>query len=156
MSPPSGVCVATCHSAALAKYPSPPTKADQGDFSRLPDKAAAFGDWFAPSPPPGYCWDRIHPQCDPTPPKSAAVRLHQCKRIRTLGQSVRGSDFLVLSRFRIMIAAMVGRQGGQAQSLPARLYEFGDFPYGFVRMALTSVILSPRVNVTALVSWVRR
>ena len=55
-----------------------------------------------------------------------------------------------------MIAATVGRQGGQAQSLPARLYEFGDFPYGFVRMALTSVILSPRVNVTALVSWVRR
>ena len=63
-----------------------------------------------------------------------------------------GSDFL----FFPMIAATVGRQGGQAQIVPARLFEFGDFPYGFVRMALTSAVLSPRVKVTALVSWVRR
>ena len=55
-----------------------------------------------------------------------------------------------------MIAATVGRPGGQALVVPARLYEFGDFPYGFVRMALTSAVLSPRVKVTALVSWVRR
>ena len=55
-----------------------------------------------------------------------------------------------------MIAATVGRQGGQALIVPARLYEFGDFPYGFVRMALMSVIFSPRVKVTAVVSWVRR
>ena len=58
--------------------------------------------------------------------------------------------------FFSMIAATVGRQGGQALVVPARLYEFGDFPYGFVRMALMSVIFSPRVKVTALVSWVRR
>ena len=55
-----------------------------------------------------------------------------------------------------MIAATVGRHGGQALIVPARLYKFGDFPYGFVRMALTSAVLSPRVKVTALVSWVRR
>ncbi len=55
-----------------------------------------------------------------------------------------------------MIVAKVGRQGGQALIVPARLYGFGDFPYGFVRMALTSAVLSPRVKVTALVSWVRR
>ena len=55
-----------------------------------------------------------------------------------------------------MIAATVGRQGGQALIVPARLYGFGDFSYGFVRMALTSAVLSPRVKVTALVSWVRR
>ena len=55
-----------------------------------------------------------------------------------------------------MIAATVGGQGGQALIVPARLYKFGDFPYGFVRMALTSAVLSPRVKVTALVSWVRR
>ena len=55
-----------------------------------------------------------------------------------------------------MIAATVGRQGGQALIVPARLYEFGDFSYGFVRMALTSAVFSPRVKVTALASWVRR
>ena len=55
-----------------------------------------------------------------------------------------------------MIAATVGRQAGQALIVPARLYEFGDFPYGFVRMALTSAVLSPRVKATAMVSWVRR
>ena len=47
------------------------------DFSFQPDKAAASGGWSAQSPPPGCCWDRIHPQCAPTPPKSAAVQLHQ-------------------------------------------------------------------------------
>lgn len=65
------------HSEDPAKHSFPPTKADQGDFSRLPDKAAASGGWSAQSPPPGCCWDRIHPQCAPTPPESAAVRLHQ-------------------------------------------------------------------------------
>ena len=55
-----------------------------------------------------------------------------------------------------MIAATVGRQSGQALVVSARLYKFGDFSYGFVRMALTSAVLSPRVKVTALVSWVRR
>ena len=63
-----------------------------------------------------------------------------------------GSDFL----FFPMIAATVGRQAGQALVVPARLFGFGDFPYGFVRMAPTSAVLSPRVKVTALVSWVRR
>ena len=55
-----------------------------------------------------------------------------------------------------MIVAKVGRQSGQALIVPARLFGFGDFPYGFVRMALTSAVLSPRVKVTALVSWVRQ
>ena len=64
------------HSEDPAKHPSPPARADQGDFLQSPDKAAASGGWSAQSPPPGCCWDRIHPQCAPTPPESAAVRLH--------------------------------------------------------------------------------
>ena len=80
----SGVCIATFHFLAPAKHPSQPAKAGQGDFSRLPDKAAASGGWFVQSPPPGCCWDRIHPQCAPTPPKSAAVRLHHKVLTRTI------------------------------------------------------------------------
>ena len=64
------------HSEDPAKHPSPPARADQGDFLQSPDKAAASGGWSVQSPPPGCCWDRIHPQCAPTPPKSAVVRLH--------------------------------------------------------------------------------
>lgn len=60
-----------------AKHPSPPARAAQADFSQSPDKGAASADWSAQSPPPACCRDRIHPQCAPTPPKSAAVRLHQ-------------------------------------------------------------------------------
>lgn len=65
------------HSEDPAKHPSPPARAAQADFSQSPDKGAASADWSAQSPPPACCRDRIHPQCAPTPPKSAAVRLHQ-------------------------------------------------------------------------------
>lgn len=67
----------TFHSVAPAGHPSPPARAGPEDSSQSPGKAAAFGDWFVQSPPPVCYWDRIHPQCAPTPPKSAAVRLHQ-------------------------------------------------------------------------------
>ena len=70
----------TFHFLAPAEYTFPPARAAQGDSSQSPDKAAVFGGWSAQSPPPGCCWDRIHPQCAPTPPKSAAVRLHQNHR----------------------------------------------------------------------------
>ena len=75
-----GVWIFTFHSSPPAGHPFPPAKADQEDFSQLPDKAAASGDWFAQSLPPACSWDRIHPQCAPTPPKSAAVRLHQTEK----------------------------------------------------------------------------
>lgn len=68
------------HSEDPAKHPSPPARAAQADFSQSPDKGAASADWSAQSPPPACCRDRIHPQCAPTPPKSAAVRLHHTKK----------------------------------------------------------------------------
>lgn len=73
----AGIYIVTFHSAVLAEHPSPPARAGQGDSLQSPGTGAAFGDWFAPSPPPACCWGRVHPQCAPTPPKSAAVRLHQ-------------------------------------------------------------------------------
>ena len=76
----AGIYIVTFHSAVLAEHPFPPTKAAKGDSSQSPGKAAASGGWSAQSPPPACCWDRIHPQCAPTPPKSAAVRLHQTEK----------------------------------------------------------------------------
>lgn len=67
----------TFHSVGLAGHPSPPARAAQGDSSQSLGIVGAFADWFAQSPPPTCCWDRIHRQCAPTPPKSATVRLHQ-------------------------------------------------------------------------------
>lgn len=79
------------HSEDPAKHPSPPARAAQADFSQSPDKGAASADWSAQSPPPACCRDRIHPQCAPTPPKSAAVRLHQKREALPLA----GLSFLV-------------------------------------------------------------
>lgn len=73
------------HSERPAKHPSQPARADQGDFSRSPDTAAVSGDWSAQSPPPVCHWDRIHPQCAPTPPKSAAVQQIEPRHFRDSG-----------------------------------------------------------------------
>ena len=82
MQHPSGVCVATCHSSALAEYPFQPARAAQADFLQSPDKAAASGGWSAQSPPPVRYWNRIHPQCAPTPPESAAVQQIEPRHFR--------------------------------------------------------------------------
>ena len=59
-------------------------------------------------------------------------------------------------RQEVLVFAYLKRSDGQTQLVPARLYGFLAFVYGLVRMALTSVIFSPSVNVTALPSWVSR
>ena len=85
MQHPSGVCVATSHFLVPAEHPSPPARAGQGDSLQSPGTGAASGGWFVQSPPPDCSWDRIHPQCAPTPPKSAAVQQIEPRHFRDSG-----------------------------------------------------------------------
>ena len=59
-------------------------------------------------------------------------------------------------RQEVLVFAYLKRSDGQTLLVPARLYGFLAFVYGLVRTALTSVIFSPSVNVTALPLWVSR
>ena len=80
------------------------------------------------------------------PKPDAAVRARECRKV----------FFRTMQRCFFRTTALLEIQGGQTQLVPARLYGFLAFAYGLVRMALTSVIFSPSVNVTALPSWVSR